>query len=93
MECRARPTPPPRLEAPTSNADEPGSDSEDDMEMGDDGGQAPSTPEAGTAQAVDLTTPCPSRRGVTSTGRAAQPMGGPAPPDSGPSQQARPGNE
>ena len=38
--------------------------------MGDDGGQAPSTPEAASAQAIDLTTPRPSRRGATPTGRA-----------------------
>ena len=63
------------------------------MEMGDDGGPAPTTPEATSPQAVDLTTPRPSRRGVTPTSGAAQPMGGPAPPDSENSRRVRPGND
>ena len=80
-ECLARPTPPPRPEAPPSDAKEHESNSEEDMDMGDDGGQAPSTPKAtsASAPAVDLTTPRPSRRGVTPTGGATQPMGGPCP--------------
>ena len=92
-ECQARPTPPPRREAPPSDAGEPEADSEVDIEIGDDGGQAPSPPEATTAQAVDLTTPLPSRRGVTSTSGAAQPMGGPSPPDTHRSRRVRPGND
>ena len=92
-ECRARPAPPPRQEAPPSNADESGSDGEEDLEMEDDGGHAPSTPKAITAQAVDLRTPHPSRHAPASTGEASQPMGGPAPPDSMTSQRVRPGNE
>ena len=92
-ECRARPTPPPRPEAPASNLDESGSDGEEDLEMEDDGGKAPSTPKTNTAQAVNLTTPRPLRHAATSTSEAPQPMGGPAPPDSNTSRRVRPGNE
>ena len=63
------------------------------MEIGDDSGPAPSTPEATAAHPVDLTTPRPSRRGVTSTGGAAQPMGGPSPPCTETLRLVRPGNE
>ena len=62
------------------------------MEMGDDGGQAHSTPKATSAQAVDLTIPNPSCWRVTPTGGATQPMGGPAPPDIENSRRARPGH-
>ena len=76
-ECRARATPPPRREAPPSKAEESGSTGEEDLEMEDDGGQTPSTPKTGTAQAVHLTTPRPSHRVAAFTGEAPQPMGGP----------------
>ena len=92
-ECRARPTPPPRPEAPPSSADESGSDGEEDLEMEDNGGQPPSTPKASAAQAVDFTTPRPPRRTTTPTGESSQPMGGPTPPSARTSQRGRPGNE
>ena len=61
--------------------------------MGDDDGQAPTTPEATSTQAVNLTTPCPARRGVTPTGGATLPKGGPAPATTDTPQQVCPGNE
>ena len=63
--CRARPAPPPQPEAPAPSDEElsdPSSESEEDMDVGDDGRTAPSTPEAPPTQAIDLSTPKPVRQ-------------------------------
>jgi len=59
-ECRARPVPPPQPEArPPSDEElsDASSDSEEAMDVGDDGRPAPPTPEAPSAQTIDLSTP------------------------------------
>jgi len=64
-ECRARPVPPPQPEAAPSSDEELSdafSDSEEAMDVVDDGHQAPSTPKAPTTQTVDLSTPRPPLR-------------------------------
>ena len=61
-ECRARPMPPPRPEAPPPSDDElsdASSDSEEAMDVGDDGRPAPSTPESLPNQSIDRSTPRP----------------------------------
>jgi len=63
--CRARPVPPPQPEAPAPSDEElsdASSDSEEAMDVGDDGRPAPSTPEAPPAQTIDLSTPRPAQR-------------------------------
>ena len=64
---------------PPSDGEGPEWDSEENMEMGDNSGQAPSTPTTATALAVDLTIPPPLRCLAPPTSSATQPMGGPAP--------------
>jgi len=61
-ECRARPVAPPQPEAPPPPDEELSdafSDSEEAMDLGDDGQQVPSTPKAPPTQTVDLSTPRP----------------------------------
>jgi len=61
-ECRARLVPPPQLEAPPPSNEELSdafSDSEEAMDVGDDGHPAPSTPEASSTQNINLSTPRP----------------------------------
>jgi len=95
-ECRARPIPPPRAEAPPLSDDESTtpSDGEEAMDVADDGRPAPSTPETSAAQAVDLTTPRPSRRPVGDTSNADRllPSGPPANPLTPSNTRARPGD-
>jgi len=61
--CGARPVPPPQPE-PTAPFDkelsDASSDSEEAMDVGDDGRPPPSTPEAPPTQTIDLSTPRPA---------------------------------
>jgi len=60
--CKARPVPPPQPEAPhlpTKKLSDATSDSEEAMDMGDDGCPAPTTPDAPSALPIDLSTPRP----------------------------------
>jgi len=62
---RARPVPPPQPEPPAPSDEElpdASSDSEQAMDVGDDGRPAPSTPEAPPTQTIDLSTPRPVRQ-------------------------------
>jgi len=64
-ECRARPVPPPQPEAPPPSDEElseASSDSEEAMDVVDDGGQAASTPKAPATRTADLSTPRPPLR-------------------------------
>ena len=70
-----------------------GANSEENVNIGDDSGQAPSNRNVPPAQALDLTTPHPPRREVTPAHSASQPMPGPAPPSSPTSQRVQPGNQ
>jgi len=61
-ECKARPVPPPQPEAPPPSDEELSdtfSDSEEAMDVGNDGRPAPSTPDALSALPIDLSTPGP----------------------------------
>jgi len=63
--CKARPVPPPQPEAPAPSEEElsdASSNSEDAMDVRDDGRPAPSTPEAPPAQTIDLSTPRPAQQ-------------------------------
>jgi len=81
-ECGARPIPPPQPEAPPPSDEEvsdASSDSEEAMDVGDDGRPAPTTPEAPSTQTIDLSTPRPPRQ----TSNTFAPPSGPKPAPSG----------
>jgi len=76
-ECRARPVPPPQPEAPPPSDEElsdASSDSEEALDVGNDGHPGPSTPEAPSAQTIDLSTPRPLQQ----TRDALAPPAGPS---------------
>ena len=78
---RARPIPPLRPEAPVSDAEDHALHSDcEELEMGDDGGQAPYTSEATIPRSVDLTTPPPIRCDAAPLGGLSQTRGRPAMP-------------
>jgi len=83
-ECRARPIPPPQREALPPSEEELSdaySDSEEAMDVGDDGHPSPSTPKAPPAQTIDLSTPRPLQKT----------RGAPAPPQRAPASTQWPG--
>ena len=72
-ECKARPVPPPQPKAPPPSDEElsdASSDSEEAMDVGDDGRPAPTAPDAPSTRPIDLSTPRPPQ----------QPRDAPAPP-------------
>ena len=94
-ECQARPIPPSEPESLPADDDtlDARSDSEEELEIRDASGQAPSTPETTAAQAVDLTTPRPPRRSADLTGGLSQPLERSAPTETPPPRRVRPGDD
>jgi len=79
-ECRARPIPPPQPEVPPPSDEERSdapSDSEEAMDMGDDGRPVPFTPKAPSTQTIHLSTPRPLQqsRDAPTTVNSLQPLG------------------